>query len=270
MGPHQLLEGRVLHRMLADKENSMVLIAAATLVIIVRAYAAQSAKDKVTVARRRAAALSEAQAQAKDAAQKALNALERFRIETAEQLAACRDSVQQAEAAARAAHTELEQVRDVTAKAASDVQQAVQVAIQQAIADRHRIRVERVADRGEHIHRIKDDTQGQVSTLRNQAAAAEALSEHLVKIVEVVDAPHSENPEQKDDAMVAQQLTQGESATARTHGLSARRKPKMTPVLVDQAQRMYDSGDYTVADIAESLDVSPTTIYRYLRTQRAT
>jgi AcrR family transcriptional regulator len=247
----------------------MVLIAAAVVVVIAQAYAAQAAKDKATVALRRAAALSEAQAQAEDAAQKALDALERIRIETAEQLAACRESVEQAEAAARAARTELEQVRDVAAKAASDVQQAVQVAIQQAITDRNRILAERVVDPGQHIKQAQDDIQGQGSTLRDQADAAEAMNEHLEKTAELVDAPNAENPEQKDEAMVAKQLTQGEPATARTHGISARRTPKMTPVLVDQAQRMYDSGDYTVADIAESFDVSPTTIYRYLRTRRA-
>ena len=219
----------------------MVLIAAAVLVIIAQANAAQATKDKATVAVRRAAALSEAE----DAAQQALNALERIRIETAEQLAASRESAEQAEAAARAARTELEQFRDEAAKAASDVQRAVQVAIQKAVTDLDRILAERVD-------------------------AAEAMNEHLGKTVELVDVPNADNPRAKDEAMVAQRLTQGEPATARTPGLSARRTPKMTPVLVTQAQRMYDSGDYTVADIAESFDVSPTTIYRYLRTRRAT
>ena len=120
----------------------MVLIAAAVLVIIAQAYAEQATKDKAIVALRRAAALSEAQAQAEDAAQKALNALERIRIETAQQLAACRESAEQAEAAARAASTKLEQVHDVAAKAVGDVQQAVQVAIQQALTDRDRILVD--------------------------------------------------------------------------------------------------------------------------------
>jgi hypothetical protein len=246
----------------------MVLIAAAVLVVIVQAFTSEASKGEAAVARRRAAALSEAQAE--DAAQKALDAVERIRIETAEQLAACRDSAQQTEAVARAARTELEQVRDIAAKAVGDVQQAVQVALQQAITDRDRILAERVADPSQHIERVKDDPQGQVNTVQNQVDAAEAVNEHLVNTVELVDPPGAENHEQKDEAMVAQQLPHGEPATARTYGVSARRTPRMTPVLVDKAQRMYDSGDYTVADIAESFDVSPTTIYRYLRTRRAT
>ena len=240
----------------------MVLIAATVLVVMVQAFTSEASKGESAVARRRATASSEAQAQ--DAAQKALDALERIRIETAEQLAACRDSAQRAEAVARAARAELEQVRDVAAKAVGDVQQAVQVALQQAITDRDRILAEQVADPGQHIERVKDDPPGQVNTVRKQVAA-EAVNEHLMNIVEVVDPPGAENPEKKDEAMVAQQLPHGAPATARTYGVSARRTPKMTPVLVDKAQRMYDSGDYTVADIAESFDLSPTTIYRYLR-----
>ena len=247
----------------------MVLIAAAVLLVIAQAYSAQATKDKATVALRRAAALSGAQARAEDAAQNALDALQRIRIEVSDQLAACRESAEQAEAAARAASTKLEQVHDVAAKAVGDVQQAVHVAIQQVITDRVGILAERVTDSSQHIEQVQDDAQGQGNTLRNQVDAAEAINKHLGKTVELVDGPGRENPEQ-EEAIVAQQLTQGELATARTHGLSARRTPKMTPVLVDQAQWMYDSGDYTVAEIAKSFNVSPTTIYRYLRTRRAT
>jgi hypothetical protein len=191
-------------------------------------------------------------------------------METAEQLAACQESAEQAEAAARAARTELEQVRDVAAKTISDVQQAVQIAIQQAITDWDPILAERVTGPGQPIERVKDDAEGQVNAVRTPADAAEAVNEHLGKTVELVDARGAENPEQKDDAMVTQQLARSETATARRHGVPPRRTSKMTPLLVDKAQRMYDSGDYTVADIAESFDVSPTTIYRYLRTRPAT
>jgi DNA-directed RNA polymerase specialized sigma24 family protein len=127
----------------------------------------------------------------------------------------------------------------------------------------------RVTDPSQHIEQVQDDAQ-QDDTLRNQIDAAQPMNEHLGQTVELVDAGNADDPEQKDEAIVAQQLTQGEPATARTHGLSARRTLKMTPERAARAQRMYDSGDYTVADIAESFNVSSTTIYRYLRTRRAT
>ena len=44
------------------------------------------------------------------------------------------------------------------------------------------------------------------------------------------------------------------------------RKPKMTPELVDKAQRMYDSRQFTMAEIATSCGgVTPMTIYRNIR-----
>jgi helix-turn-helix resolvase-like protein len=245
----------------------MFVIAAAVLVVIAQAYARQATKDKATVARRRAAGLPEAKAQAEDAARVALDELERIRIEAAEQLAACRVSAEQAEAAARAARAELEQVRDVAAKAVSDMQQAVQAAIQQAITDQDRILVERVADPGQQTEKVKADASAKINTKENQIGTTEAMHEPLVKTVELEDAPGAGNHEQLDEAVVAQQLAQTKTTTTRPHGVSARRILKMTPALVDKAQRMYDSGNYTVAEIAESFDVSPTTIYRYLRTR---
>ena len=40
-------------------------------------------------------------------------------------------------------------------------------------------------------------------------------------------------------------------AAARARGRHGGRKPKMTPALVDKAQRMYDSHRFTIAEIAQ-------------------
>jgi len=42
----------------------------------------------------------------------------------------------------------------------------------------------------------------------------------------------------------------------------------MTPALVDKAQRMYDSRQFTMAEIATSVGVTPMTVYRNIRTDR--
>jgi DNA invertase Pin-like site-specific DNA recombinase len=39
-------------------------------------------------------------------------------------------------------------------------------------------------------------------------------------------------------------------AAARARGRKGGRKPKMTPALIDKAQRMYDSRQFTMAEIA--------------------
>jgi hypothetical protein len=57
-------------------------------------------------------------------------------------------------------------------------------------------------------------------------------------------------------------------AAARRRGQSGHRKSKMTPELIDKAKRMYDSRRFTIAEIAQSCAVSPTTIYRHIRTSR--
>ncbi len=40
----------------------------------------------------------------------------------------------------------------------------------------------------------------------------------------------------------------------------------MTPALINKAQRMYDSKQFTMAEIATSCAVTPMTIYRNIRT----
>ena len=47
------------------------------------------------------------------------------------------------------------------------------------------------------------------------------------------------------------------------------RKPKMISALINKAQRMYDSRHFTMAEIAASCAVTPMTIYRNIRTDRA-
>src|SRR5450756_956795 len=41
-------------------------------------------------------------------------------------------------------------------------------------------------------------------------------------------------------------------AAARVRGRTGGRKPKMTPKLIDKAQRMYDARQFTMAEIAQS------------------
>jgi len=52
-------------------------------------------------------------------------------------------------------------------------------------------------------------------------------------------------------------------------GRTGGRKPKMTPALTNKAQRMYDSRQFTMAEIAASCGVTPMTIYRNIKTNPA-
>ena len=53
-------------------------------------------------------------------------------------------------------------------------------------------------------------------------------------------------------------------AAARARGRRGGRKPKMTSTRIEQARQMYDSGDYTVQQIADTFSVTRPTIYRHL------
>ncbi len=44
------------------------------------------------------------------------------------------------------------------------------------------------------------------------------------------------------------------------------RKLKMTPSLINKAQRMYNARQFTMAEIAQSCGVTPMTIYRHITT----
>jgi DNA invertase Pin-like site-specific DNA recombinase len=69
-------------------------------------------------------------------------------------------------------------------------------------------------------------------------------------------------------ALVAERTHAG-LAAARARDRKGGRKPKMTPELVDKAQRMYDSRQFTMAEIATSCGgVTPMTVYRHIRIRR--
>jgi len=70
------------------------------------------------------------------------------------------------------------------------------------------------------------------------------------------------------EAALIKERTQAGLAAARARGRHGGRKPKMTPALVDKAQRMYDSHRFTIVEIAQSCAVSPMTIYRHIRTSQ--
>ncbi|MEV4604956.1 recombinase family protein, partial [Amycolatopsis sp. NPDC049253] len=53
-------------------------------------------------------------------------------------------------------------------------------------------------------------------------------------------------------------------AAARARGRVGGRPPALTQRQLDQAQRMYDTGEHTVAEIAETFRVGRTTLYRQL------
>lgn len=69
------------------------------------------------------------------------------------------------------------------------------------------------------------------------------------------------------EAALIKERTQAGLAAARSRGRNGGRKPKMTPDLIDKAQRMYDSRQFTMAEIAQSCAVTPMTIYRNIRTR---
>jgi len=56
---------------------------------------------------------------------------------------------------------------------------------------------------------------------------------------------------------------------ARSRGHKGGCTPKMTNDLIGKAQRMYDARQFTMAEIATSCGVTPMTIYRHIRTDKA-
>jgi hypothetical protein len=220
----------------------MLAIAAAVLFAIVQAQAAQAAAEKAAAARRRAAAALAAKAQADDASEEAL--------------------------------AELEVVRGAAAKAVSDAQKIAEAAIQEAIADRDRILAERAADMHEEIDRVKADAQAQAAKTEAEQLVksmhGEFASATAVTGAETEKANAERVDEQGQEATMTQQRAQAGLAASRARGPSGHRKSKMTPELVDEAQRMYNSRRFTVAEIAQACAVSPTTIYRHIRTGQNT
>lgn len=72
------------------------------------------------------------------------------------------------------------------------------------------------------------------------------------------------------EAALIKERTQAGLAAARARGRTGGRKPKMTPKLIDKAQRMYDARQFTMAEIAQSCGVTAMTIYRNITTVQTT
>ena len=72
------------------------------------------------------------------------------------------------------------------------------------------------------------------------------------------------------EAALIKERTLAGLAAARARGRTGGRKPKMTAALIDKAPRMYDSRQFTMAEIATSCGVTPMTIYRNIRTDPGT
>ncbi|HEX3731532.1 MAG TPA: recombinase family protein [Mycobacteriales bacterium] len=53
-------------------------------------------------------------------------------------------------------------------------------------------------------------------------------------------------------------------AAARARGRTGGRRPTMTPAKIKSAQQLYNAGEHTIAEIAETLGVSRATLYRHL------
>ena len=68
------------------------------------------------------------------------------------------------------------------------------------------------------------------------------------------------------EAALIRERTQAGLQAARDRGRKGGRKPKMTPELIGKAQRMYDSRQFTMAEIASSRAVTPMTVYRNIHT----
>ncbi len=70
------------------------------------------------------------------------------------------------------------------------------------------------------------------------------------------------------EAALIQERTQAGLLAARARGRHGGRKPKMTRELIGKAQRMYDSRQFTMTEIAHYCHVTPMTIYRHISTRQ--
>ena len=71
------------------------------------------------------------------------------------------------------------------------------------------------------------------------------------------------------EAALIRERTHAGLAAAHARGRRRGRTPKMTPALIGTAQRMYDSRQFTMAEIATSCSVTPMTIYRHIRADQS-
>jgi DNA invertase Pin-like site-specific DNA recombinase len=72
------------------------------------------------------------------------------------------------------------------------------------------------------------------------------------------------------EAALIKERTQAGLLAARARGRKGGRKPKMTRELIGKAQRMYDSRQFTMTEIAQYCHVTPMTIYRHINTRQPT
>jgi DNA invertase Pin-like site-specific DNA recombinase len=70
------------------------------------------------------------------------------------------------------------------------------------------------------------------------------------------------------EAALIRERTAAGLAAAGSRGRVGGRTPKMTHYLIDKAQRMYDAGKFTMAEIAASVGVTPMTVYCHLSTDQ--
>ncbi|MFE7244441.1 helix-turn-helix domain-containing protein [Streptomyces sp. NPDC057582] len=66
-----------------------------------------------------------------------------------------------------------------------------------------------------------------------------------------------------EHALMSERTMDGLEA-ARARGRTGGQKPKLGPRQIQLAREMYDSGDYTVQQIADEFAVTRPTIYRHL------
>ncbi|WP_041452446.1 recombinase family protein [Hoyosella subflava] len=71
------------------------------------------------------------------------------------------------------------------------------------------------------------------------------------------------------EAALIKERTDAGLAAARARGRKGGRKAKMTPALINKAQRMYDARQFTMTEIAQTCGVTPMTIYRHIKTRAA-
>jgi DNA invertase Pin-like site-specific DNA recombinase len=123
----------------------------------------------------------------------------------------------------------------------------------------------------DRLGRSLRDLTGIVTTLRQREVGVRSLTNGIVdtttahgKLVFGMFALMAEY----EAALIAER-TQAGLAAARARGRKGGRKPKMTPALIDKAQRMYDSKSFTMAEIAQSCGVTPMTVYRNIRVDTA-
>jgi hypothetical protein len=166
--------------------------------------------------------------------------------------AAALEAKAQADDTAQKALDELDRVRTQAAEQLA----AYQTAAEQAQIAAHAARTELEKVRAAAVTALTDAQEAA------EAAIQKAIADRDGSAAERVVGPNQD--------AVSPLRAQAGLAVTRAPNLSGGRKTKMTPELVDKAQRMYDSDRFNMTEIAQSCAVSPTTIYRHIRTGHTT